>query len=94
MRGVGGGGVSGTAGFLTVSVTSGAEWWHIDLAAPRGETLRPGVYHDAERAAFRTGRAPGLDVSGDGRGCNEVYGEFAVDQRGSSSALWEDKASK
>ncbi|MET7683320.1 hypothetical protein [Streptomyces sp. NPDC005423] len=29
---------------------------------------------------MRTGRSPGLDVSGDGRGCNEVYGQFSVNQ--------------
>ncbi len=71
--------VSGTAGFLTVSV-DGADSWRIDLAAPRGEQLRPGVYRNAERASFRTGRAPGLDVTGRGRGCNEVWGQFTVDQ--------------
>jgi hypothetical protein len=72
--------VSGSAASLTVAVTSGDDWWYIDLAAPRGENLHPGTYRDAERAAFRTGRAPGLDVFGDGRGCNEVYGQFAVNQ--------------
>lgn len=72
--------VSGTAASLTVRVTSGADWWSIVLAAPRGDTLRPGVYRDAERAPLRTGRAPGLDVSGNGRGCNEVFGQFTVEQ--------------
>jgi hypothetical protein len=38
------------------------------------------VYLDAERAAFRTGRSPGLDVGGNGSGCNEVFGQFTVDQ--------------
>ncbi|MEU6826176.1 hypothetical protein ABZ921_36655 [Streptomyces atriruber] len=70
--------ISGTAESLTVSLPD-AEW-SIDIAAPRGDKLRPGVYRGAERAAFRTGRSPGLDVSGGSRGCNEVYGSFSVNQ--------------
>jgi len=70
----------GTAADLTISVTSGDDWWFIDLAAPRGDVLRPGVYRDAERASFRTGRSPGLDVGGNGRGCNQVFGQFTIEQ--------------
>ena len=72
--------VSGTAEYLTFSVTTDTEFWYITLAAPAGEQLHPGTYYNAERAPFRTGRAPGLDVSGDGRGCNEVWGNFAINQ--------------
>ncbi len=72
--------VSGTAAFLTVSVRNDTDWWSIDLAAPKGEKLHRGMYYDAERAAFRTGSAPGLDVSGNHRGCNEIYGSFAINQ--------------
>lgn len=70
----------GTAEYVRFRVSTDTTWWDVDLAAPVGEELHPGVYRDAERAAFRTGRSPGLDVSGDGRGCNEVYGQFSVDQ--------------
>ncbi|WP_306336067.1 hypothetical protein [Streptomyces sp. KL118A] len=70
--------ISGTAESLTVSLPDAQ--WSIDIAAPRGDKLRPGVYRGAERAAFRTGRSPGLDVSGGSRGCNEVYGSFSVNQ--------------
>ncbi|WP_086821255.1 hypothetical protein [Allokutzneria sp. NRRL B-24872] len=74
--------LSGNAETLTLGVRSadGKEWWDVQIAAPRGQRLQPGVYRDAERASFRTGRAPGLDVGGTGRGCNQVWGEFAVDQ--------------
>jgi len=44
------------------------------------EILHPGVYFRAERAPFRTGRAPGVDVSGDGRGCNEIWAALAINQ--------------
>ncbi|MFJ9543380.1 hypothetical protein ACIRPX_39960 [Streptomyces sp. NPDC101225] len=72
--------VGGDAQYVRFRVSTDDEWWDVDLAAPSGEQLHPGVYRDAERAAFRTGRSPGLDVSGDGRGCNEVYGQFSVNQ--------------
>jgi hypothetical protein len=72
--------IRGAADYLTISVTTSTEFWYIDLAAPAGELLHPGTYYNAERAPFRTGRAPGLDVSGDGRGCNEVWGTFAINQ--------------
>lgn len=70
----------GTAEYVRFRVLTDSTWWDVDLAAPVGEELHPGVYRDAERASFRTGRSPGLDVSGDGRGCNEVYGQFSVNQ--------------
>jgi len=72
--------VGGDSGYVRFRVSTADEWWDVDLAAPSGEQLRPGVYRNAERAPFRTGRSPGLDVSGDGRGCNEVYGQFSVHQ--------------
>ena len=52
--------------------------WTVWLAAPRGQSLHPGTYVNATRAAFRTGPAPGIDVFGDGRGCNNVYGSFTI----------------
>ncbi|WP_432081193.1 hypothetical protein [Streptomyces sp. WAC 04229] len=72
--------VSGDLETLTVRIENENDWWTVDLAAPRGEKLHPGVYRGAERAPFRTGRAPGLDVGGESRGCNEVYGQFSVNQ--------------
>ena len=72
--------ISGTAVYLVFSVTTATEFWYVTLAAPSGEELHPGTYYNAERAAFRTGRSPGLDVYGDGRGCNQVYGTFAINQ--------------
>jgi hypothetical protein len=78
--------VSGTAQYLTVSVFTATEFWFVTIAAPNGEKLRPGNYDEAERAPFRTGRAPGLDVSGDGRGCNQVWGSFAINQIGTDQS--------
>jgi hypothetical protein len=66
-----------TPGWLRVSVQAAAFWW-IDVRAPDGSTLVPGVYENAERASFASPGHPGLDVSGDGRGCNTVTGRFTV----------------
>jgi len=65
----------------TISVDAGSSnYWYITLAAPVGQELRPGSFVDAERASFRTGRSPGLDVSGQGRGCNQTWGSFIINQ--------------
>lgn len=53
-------------------------WWDLRFAAPREEELMPGPYENAGRLAFRSPTKPGLDVSGDGRGCNELTGRFDV----------------
>lgn len=52
--------------------------WSVTLAAPNGETLTPGTYDNAVRAAFRADDQPGLDVGGDGRGSNTLTGSFTV----------------
>ncbi|HYN96444.1 MAG TPA: hypothetical protein VES42_21595 [Pilimelia sp.] len=73
-------GLSGTNRSIYAGINTDDEWWSVALEAPRGEVLRPGVFRDAERAGFQKGRAPGLSVSGNGSGCNEVYGQFTIDQ--------------
>ncbi|HEX6674189.1 MAG TPA: HYR domain-containing protein [Actinomycetes bacterium] len=54
-------------------------WWYVDLAATPGEPLVEGSYTGALRYPFNDG-APGLSVSGDGRGCNTLTGQFDVNQ--------------
>ena len=72
--------VSGTGAAISIHLDTGTSWWDVDLAAPAGQLFAPGKYHDAERTPFRTGRSPGLNVSGEGRGCNRVWGEFGIRQ--------------
>lgn len=64
-------------------------WWFVDLAAPDGQPLGPGTYEGAVRWPFQPAGVPGLSVSGDGRGCNEVTGRFVVHEAryGSDGAL-------
>jgi hypothetical protein len=51
-------------------------WWYVDLAAPAGSQLLPGVYEGAVRWPFQGPDQPGLSVSGNGAGCNTVSGRF------------------
>ena len=50
--------------------------WFAFFSAPGGAPLQVGVYDHAQRAADTT--HPGLDVSGEGRGCNTTSGSFTV----------------
>jgi hypothetical protein len=73
--------VTGSSDDNTVDVAlTGAhgDWWYLTLAAPRGHVLSPGTYTGATRAAFRGPAEPGIDFSGDGRGCNTITGSFTV----------------
>ena len=70
----------GTASYLTVSVSGGTlgDSYTMDFAAPPGQGLRRGVYVGAQRAPFREAGRPGIDIGGDGRGCNTITGQFEV----------------
>ncbi len=55
-----------------------AEWWYLDLAVASGTPFQVGAYDDAIRAAFAGSTRNGVDLSGSGRGCNQVFGRFDV----------------
>ncbi len=57
---------------------NGTTWWNLNFAAPNEEQLQPGPYEDATRFPFQSPTEPGLDVSGDGRGCNKLTGRFDI----------------
>jgi hypothetical protein len=52
-------------------------FWMASFAPGQGKQLIPGVYLNAMRDPFN-GDSPGLDISGDGRGCNQLSGKFEV----------------
>jgi hypothetical protein len=52
--------------------------WELDLSAAQDSQLAPGTYKGAARYPFEEGNEPGLSLSGAGRGCNKVSGEFTV----------------
>jgi hypothetical protein len=57
----------------------GNSWWRIALAAPMGSTLQTGIsFENATRHPFQAASAPGLSVSGNGAGCNQLTGRFQV----------------
>ncbi|MEU3889174.1 hypothetical protein [Streptomyces sp. NPDC029041] len=63
----------------TVSVDGvNGDWWTLNLAAPSGKALTPGTYTGATRYPFNDGTEPGLSLSGNGRGCNQLTGTFTI----------------
>lgn len=60
------------------SPIGGGVFWSINMKAPSGVPLIPGTYLNATRYAFNAPGTPGLDVSGNGRGCNTLTGQFTV----------------
>lgn len=57
---------------------NGSTWWYLDFAAPGEVELTPGLYEGAVRWPFQPITQPGLNISGNGRGCNTLTGEFIV----------------
>jgi hypothetical protein len=53
-------------------------WWYLNFAAPQDQPLTVGTYTGATRYPFQLPTNPGLDVSGDGTGCNTLTGSFEV----------------
>jgi hypothetical protein len=63
--------------FILDSPGHGFQLW---FAPAAGDTWHLGAYENAERADYRSAGHPGIDLFGDGRGCNTVTGRFVVDQ--------------
>ena len=74
--------VNGASGSGVVSMTffggTCCAFWDADFAAPNGQPLTVGSYTGAARFPFQSPSQPGLDVAGDGRGCNTLTGSFNV----------------
>jgi len=71
----------GSGGITRFALSNAAgDSFEADFAPPASQTLAPGVYENAERASFRSPGHAGLDVFGNGRGCNTVAGRFVVDE--------------
>ena len=63
---------------IAIHLSPSSSFWSLHLAAPAGTKLVPGVYEGATRWPFQAPPTPGLDFSGDGRGCNTLTGKFEV----------------
>jgi len=70
------------SGSLNATMIQGsyAHWWYVSIAAPYGQPLAVGSYTGAFRTSFRPAGSPGLDVNGDGRGCNTLTGQFDLNE--------------
>jgi hypothetical protein len=63
---------------VTFAMDSPEHWFQLWFAPPEGEHFHLGTYEGAERADFRSPGHPGIDLFGDGRGCNTLKGRFTV----------------
>ena len=71
-------GGGGTETYASMGVDHADDWWGATFEAPAGQILLPGhTYTGATRYPFNSGNA-GMDVSGSGRGCNTLTGQFTV----------------
>jgi hypothetical protein len=61
-------------------LTVGAGEWHADFYGAGTQLLKPGEYPNAHRTS--NGDAPGIDVNGQGRGCNQTSGKFIIWEMG------------
>lgn len=63
---------------VAFSTSDFSHWWYLNFGPPTGQTLARGEYEGAQRFAFHSPSHPGIDVYGDGRGCNTDAGRFLV----------------
>ena len=61
-------------------VTFSTRDWYGAFTAPPGQELVAGARYDGARRYPFNDSAPGLSISGDGRGCNELSGTFTVNR--------------
>lgn len=57
---------------------SGDSWWTLAFGPPQGVPFAAGTYTGAQRFAFAAAESPGMDIYGNGRGCNTLTGQFTV----------------
>ncbi|HZZ92511.1 MAG TPA: VCBS repeat-containing protein [Usitatibacter sp.] len=62
---------------VNVAVSSASSGYGMTFLAPSGAPIAPGAYENAARAAF-AGASPGLEVTGNGFGCNTISGRFVI----------------
>lgn len=73
-------------GQVLIVVTAGQDSWEIELATADGHAFQRGRYDKAQRNGFADAGHPGIMVSGAGRGCNDLAGNFMVKEVAYDSA--------
>lgn len=65
-------------GDITIEAGDGADAWEVSLSTHDGRPFAKRRYDGAQRHSFADPGHAGLSVSGDGRACNAVNGDFVV----------------
>lgn len=66
--------------WVTPSDSQQGLWWDLEFSSAQlGQPLAQQVYQDAQRAPFASPGHPGIDIGGDGRGCNTITGKFQIE---------------
>lgn len=68
----------GSPSSITVSFNGPGHWWYLNFGSADEQPLSVGPYEGAVRHMLRGDGHPGLDVYGDGRGCNMLSGRFEI----------------
>jgi len=63
---------------IAVEGPSFSFWWYLDFGPIHNAQLTAGVYNGATRWPFNGPTEPGVDVGGNGRGCNTLTGTYTV----------------
>ncbi|MGO1071586.1 hypothetical protein [Lysobacter sp. CA199] len=72
--------VDGDSRHAIVRVEQGSDQWYISLGAPPAQSFQLQRYPEAENPTRRTGRAPYVYLSTNGRRCNDAWGEIRIRQ--------------
>ena len=65
---------------VTPSNSAQGLWWDLEFSSRQvQQPLAKQVYLNAERSPFASPGHPGIDIGGDGRGCNTIAGRFQVE---------------
>jgi hypothetical protein len=57
---------------------SPGDFWNLAFQAPAGQQLQAGTTYQADRWPFQPSDVAGLEVFGQGRGCNTLTGNFTI----------------
>ena len=63
---------------ISFHTPSYSQFWTLAFGSPKTQKFGRGEYEGATRTPFRSPTRPGVDVGGDGRGCNTDTGRFLV----------------
>lgn len=65
-------------GDITIEIGTEDGAWELSFATPGGQPFAAARYPRAARHPFQDAHQPALEITGQGRGCNEIRGEFTV----------------